>query len=438
MSVNQRPVELLQKLIRFDTTNPPGNERECIGYINELLQQAGFETTILAKDPSRPNILARLKGRGNASGLLLQGHVDVVTTEDQQWTHPPFSGLEQDGYIWGRGALDMKSGVAMMVAAFLRLANAETPPNSDITLCIVSDEEAGGVYGARYLVEEHPEQFAGIRHSIGEFGGFPIWIGGQKFYSIQVAEKLQCTLRLTVKGLGGHGSQPVVGGAMAGLAKLLTDLDQKRTPVHITPVTERMIRSIADATAPPVSLVLEQLLQPSLTDQTLNALGSRFQGLTAIFRNTLSPTIVRGGSKVNVIPSRITVDVDGRMLPGFTPDQFVTEVRTLIGDGVELDILYYDQPASQPIDMTHFAFFAGILSELDPDGVPVPFMQPGVTDARFFGRLGIQNYGFVPMLLPEDFDFNATIHAADERIPVEALDFGTQAIYTALQRWGTE
>lgn len=183
-AIYERPVELLQNLIRFDTTNPPGNEAGCVAYINSLLTEAGFETTLLAKAPNRPNLIACLKGRGNAPPLLLYGHVDVVTTANQKWTYPPFEGKMIDGYIWGRGALDMKAGLAMLLAAFLRAKAEGLTPAGDIVLAILCDEEAGGNYGAKYLVENHAEQFEGIRYAIGEFGGFSMYIGRQKFYPI--------------------------------------------------------------------------------------------------------------------------------------------------------------------------------------------------------------------------------------------------------------
>ena len=169
------PVEILQRLIQFDTTNPPGNEGECIAFINELLIQAGIETKLLARSPSRPNLIARLPGRGNAAPLLLYGHVDVVPTENQRWQHPPFSGVLEDGYVWGRGALDMKGGVAMMLGAVLRAKAEDTQLPGDVVLAVVPDEETFGQYGAGFLVKSHPEEFSGIRYALGEFGGFSLF-----------------------------------------------------------------------------------------------------------------------------------------------------------------------------------------------------------------------------------------------------------------------
>ena len=437
MTIYDQPARLLQTLIRFDTTNPPGNEAECIRYLDGLLQEAGLETTLLARDAERPNLLARLKGQGTAPPLLLQGHVDVVTTANQSWTYPPFSATEAEGCIWGRGALDMKSGVTMMVCALLRLQAEGLVPRGDVILCLLSDEEAGGDNGAAYLVHEHAEQFEGVRYAIGEFGGFPMYVGGAKFYPIQVAEKLRCSLRLTMRGPAGHGAMPICGGAMARLGRVLLDLDNKRTPIHVTPVTRMMIESLADAVRLPTSLVLRLLLKPRLTDRLIAGLGDRLRVMNTLFRNTVSPTVVRGGDEINVIPCQVTLDLDGRMLPGLAPEQIVAEVQAIVGRDVEIKVLGHDTPAPSQPDMSLFPLLAGILREMDRSATPIPYLQPAVTDARFFNRLGIQGYGFTPMNLPPDFNFQAIIHAADERIPVDSLNFGTAAMFEALRRYGS-
>jgi len=434
-TIYKRPAELLQNLIRFDTTNPPGNEAECITYINGLLTEAGFETTLLAKSSNRPNLIARLQGRGTAPPLLLYGHVDVVTTANQKWTHPPFEGKIVDGCVWGRGALDMKGGVAMMLAALLRAKAEGLTPAGDVVLAIVCDEEAGGDYGVKYLVEEHPEQFEGIRYALGEFGGFPLYVGPRKFYLIQVAEKQICFIKATVRGPGGHGSLPMRGGAMAKLARLLQRLDQHRLPVHITPVARQMVEAMASALPFPLGIVLRQLVNPILTDTVLNLLGEKGRMFEPLFHNTVNATMVHGGEKVNVIPSEITVALDGRLLPGYTPDDLIAELRPIIGDEVELELVRHDPGPAEP-DIGMFDLLAGILREADPNGIPMPLLLSGTTDARFFSRLGIQTYGYTPMNLPPEFNFAQLAHAADERIPVDAVDFGANAIYKVLQRYG--
>jgi acetylornithine deacetylase/succinyl-diaminopimelate desuccinylase-like protein len=433
--VYQRPAELLQRLIQFDTTNPPGNEAECITYINGLLTEAGVDTTILGQTPERPNLIARLPGQGSASPLLLYGHVDVVTTENQQWQHPPFEGKVMDGFVWGRGALDMKGGVAMMLAAFLRAKYEDLKLPGDVILAIVSDEEAGGDFGSKYLVENHADLFDGIRYAIGEFGGFTFYVGKQRFYPVMIAEKQICWMKATVRGPGGHGSLPVHGGAMAELSKLLQRLDRCRLPVHVTPVARLMIKTIASASGGLRGLILGQLTNPLLTDRVVDILGERGRIFDSILHNTISPTILHGSTKINVIPSEVSVELDGRLLPGYHPDDMIAELNRIVGNDIEIEVVRHDPGPSEP-DMGLFDLLAGILRQADPDGIPLPFLLSGVTDARFFSRLGIQTYGFLPMSLPEDFNFSQTIHAADERIPVESIGFGTNAIYELLRRFG--
>jgi acetylornithine deacetylase/succinyl-diaminopimelate desuccinylase-like protein len=431
--IYENPVELLRQLIRFDTTNPPGNETECIQYINGLLGEAGFETTILGKTPQRTNILARLKGDGNAEPLLLYGHVDVVTTENQKWQHPPFAADIVDGYIWGRGALDMKSGVAMLLAAFLKAKAEGTRLPGDVIFCAVADEENGGCYGARYLVEEHSELFKDVRYAFGEFGGFNLQIAGKRTYPIMVAEKQLCGIKLTFHGRAGHGSQPIRGGAMAKAARALSLMDKHELPYHLTPAAQAMITGIATAVGGLPGFVLGQTANPLFANPILNMLGTLADGVRPILRNTVSPTILQASSKVNVIPAEVSIGLDGRLLPGFTPDTLVGELRNLLGDDFDLEVVNHDPGPSAP-DMGLFNTLGKTLRGMDPEGSPIPLVLAGVTDARFFSRLGIQTYGFTPLKLPDDFNFNRTIHAADERLPVDALDFGVQAIFKALHR----
>lgn len=434
-AIYNRPIELLQNLIRFDTTNPPGNESECIAYINHLLTEAGFETTLLSKIPTRPNLIARLKGRGDAPPLLLYGHVDVVTTASQKWTYPPFEGKMVNGYVWGRGALDMKGGIAMMLAAFLRAKSEGLEPASDIVLAILCDEERSGNYGAKHVIENSPQQFEGVRYALGEFGGFSMHIGQQTFYPIQVMEKQVCSVRAKVHGPGGHGSLPMQGGTMARLALFLQQLDQRRLPVHITPVARQMFEAMSLALPLPQGSVLRQVLNPSWTDGVLKLLGKNGRTFHPLLRNTINATIVRGGEQVNVIPAEIFIDLDGRLLPGYGPDDLINELRRIVGDEVELEVVEYNPGPAEP-DMGLFCMLGDILREVDSEGIALPLLLPGATDGRFFSRLGIQTYGFTPIKLPVGFNFFETIHAADERIPIEAVEFGTNAIYRALQRYG--
>jgi acetylornithine deacetylase/succinyl-diaminopimelate desuccinylase-like protein len=428
-------VELLRDLIRFDTTNPPGNEGECIGYVQRLLNDAGVESHIVASDSTRPNLIARIPGAGEAPPLLLYGHVDVVQTVGQQWTHPPFGADLIDGVVWGRGALDMKGGVAMLVDAFLRAARCELKPRGDLILAVLSDEENGGDFGARFLVDEHAGLFEGVRHSLGEFGGAAVHLGGKRFYPIQVAEKQLCWMRGVVRGPGGHGALGVRGSAISKLGKIVQTLDKRGLPVHVTPVTRAWLEGMAAELPRPQALLLRSLLEPRLAEATLRV--ARIEQLRIIeraLRNTVSVTIVHAGSKINVIPAEVELELDGRTLPGFGPDDLIREIHDLVGPDLELELVRHDATPAEP-DMTWFDGLGAIIRELDPEGVPVPMLQVGVTDGRFFARIGIQTYGFLPLNLPSDFEFTKLIHAADERVPADAVRFGAEAVGRAIERY---
>lgn len=437
-AIYERPIEILQKLIQFDTTNPPGNEAACIAYLDGLLQEAGFATIILAKDPNRTNLIARLAGRGEAPALVLQGHVDVVTTANQDWAHPPFAAKIVDNYLWGRGALDMKGGVVMMLCALLRAKAEGFAPAGDIILTIMSDEEAASDYGARFLVEEHPEQFAGAKYAIGEGGGSSTYVGDQRYYSIMVAEKQVCWMRATFRGPGGHGSSPLRGGAMAKLGHVLSTLDQNRLPVHLTPVMEQMLATLAETAPAPVDELMAQLTDPAKTDAILDQLLAEgvtlARPLDALLHNTVNATVVQGGFKTNVIPSEITLELDGRLLPGFTPTDVQQELAQLLGEPLDLTLIRHD-PGLTAVDMTLFPLLTNILRDLDPEAVALPAMVGGFTDGRMFARLGIQNYGFLPLKLPKEFHAGPTVHAANERVPVDAVGFGCEAVYQLLRRY---
>ena len=426
--------DLAAKLIRFDTTNPPGLEGACVRFLADLLEDAGLQCELLSKDQDRPNLVARLPGRGAAPPLLLYGHADVVTADPRRWRHPPFGGHVVDGWLWGRGALDMKGAVAMMTSAVLRAKAESVRPAGDILLVILSDEEAGGRFGARFLVEEHARLFDAVRFAIGEFGGVPIDLAGRRFYAVQVAEKQPCWMEATVRGPAGHGAKPMRDGAMAKLARILRKLDRRRMPIHVTPVARRMIETAAPHVARWKRPILRALLRPHLTDAILRLLGGVGQEIEPLLRNTVNATVVRGGEKPNVIPSEIILGLDARILPGMDVERFLTELRAILDGEAELRVLLHD-PAPPSPDYALFDTLEGILAELDPEAISIPLLLPGSTDARFFSRLGIQTYGFTPMNLPSGFDFFSTIHGDDERVPVKAVEFGADAIFRLIERY---
>jgi len=284
------------------------------------------------------------------------------------------------------------------------------------------------------LVDEHPDLFAGIRHAIGESGGVALHLGGRRFYPIMVSEKRGCQLQVTLRGPGGHGSIPMHGGAMARLGRLLTTLDSIRLPVHITTPVRVQLEGMRDALDEPLKSRLSAVLDPARTDAALADLGPLSRGLDASLHNTVNATILSGGLKVNVIPSEVQVQLDGRLLPGFGPEDMLRELRAVIGPEPEVEVMLVG-PAQPEIDLSQFELFASVLKEADPGCVPVPSLVTGGTDARHFARLGIRTYGFLPLDIPPDFNSSPTIHAADERVPVSSLQFGAECVYEAVMRY---
>lgn len=434
---HSKPEILLQKLIRFNTVNPPGNESECIRFIYSILKQAGIEVVILGKKPERLNLVARLKGQGVKPPLLMYGHADVVTAQYQEWYYPPFGGIINNDCVWGRGALDMKGALAMMICSILRAKSEGYVPLGDIILCIVGDEEDSGAYGAKYIVENHAYLFDNVHYAIGEIGGFSMKIAGKKFYPIMVSEKQRCGIKCTISGHGGHGSLPIRNDAMAKLGGLLTVLNKKRLPVHITPAVKMMIEALAANISFPTDIMIKGLLNPLLADRILDIMGYKGRVFEAVLHNTVNGTIVQGGDKINVIPGQIELCLDGRILPGIDLEEFLEELHHIIGKDIKYEVLFFEKGPDK-IDMGLFHTLSHILREEDDEGISIPFVVSGVTDARFFAGLGIQTYGFTPMILPDDIDFSRLIHSANERIPIAALKFGTESIYKLIKRYGYE
>jgi acetylornithine deacetylase/succinyl-diaminopimelate desuccinylase-like protein len=430
------PVELARALIRFDTSNPPGNERPCLEFVADLLRKAGIEPHFVAQDPDRPNLVARLPGRGDSPPLLLYGHVDVVPANPDEWRFAPFAGELVDGEVWGRGALDMKGGVAMLVAVVLRTAAERLEPAGDLVLALASDEETGSELGAKFLVEEHADLFDGVRYGLGEIGGFTEWVGKRRLYPIQVAEKQRCLVRATIRGAGGHPSTVVRKTAAGKLGRLLTALEKRRLPVHVTPVVREMLGAMTGALPTHQRLALRPLAVPRLTDRLLDLFGKDAESLDPLLHNTATPTVVRGGDSTNVIPTEITVDLDGRLVPGQSPTDLVRELEALVPEIATYEVVREEPAVTASPDLALFPMLAAIIREREPGGTPMPTLIPGYTDARYFARLGIQTYGFLPMRLPPHIT-TALIHAPDERVPAEAIRWGAACLWEAVQRYGS-
>ncbi|MDQ3768650.1 MAG: M20/M25/M40 family metallo-hydrolase, partial [Actinomycetota bacterium] len=405
--------ELLQRLLRIDSSNPPGRERACIELLDAELRAGGLEPRILARDSERPNLVARVAGRGEAPPLLLHGHADVVPADPQHWRHDPFGASLVDGELWGRGALDMKGGLAMLATVVLRAARPGGQPPGDLIFVVNSDEEAGGAYGAAWLVDEHPELFEGVRHALSEFGGYSHHVAGRRLYPIQVAQKRRCTLRATIRGEGGHAASPRRGQVTGKLGATLAALDRRRLPTHLTAPVRLMIEAMAGGLPAPLRAALRLLLEPRATDAVLRIAGSQAADLDPLLRNTATATVVNAGEAWNVLPTEAHVDLDGRLVPGHEPAELLDELSAILPSDTALEIVRADPPpARTEPDLELLPLLTSVLHEEDPQGHAFPLVTAGMTDARHYDRLGIQTYGFLPMQLPPGL-MPQLLHATD-------------------------
>lgn len=429
--VTNEALRHLQALLRIDTTNPPGNEREAADYLAEVLAAEGYSPVVLESAPGRGNVVARCHGSGESSPLLLLSHLDVVPVEPEHWDHDPFGGEVIDGTVWGRGALDMKSIVVMQLMTMLLLKRRGNPLRRDVIFAATADEEEGGRYGAGFLVDHHLDLIR-AGHALSEFGGFSVDLAGRRFYLCQVAEKGACWVRMRARGRPGHGSMPESETAVVKLAEAVTRLGRASLPFHRTGPMEEMVGALARGLGGIRGSVLRLLLNPTLSPALLRLfvrdrfLASMFH---ALLHNTASPTVLRAGSKTNVIPSVAEAELDGRVLPGQDLRSFLDELQVVVGPGYEFDPIQVSRAVATSSQTPLFAAMAEGLLRHDPQATIVPMMMPGATDAKHLARAGIPCYGFSPMRLPPTIDFMGMIHGHNERIPVEALAFGVQVLY---------
>lgn len=437
MSVNT-PVpgvgELAQSLIRIDTSNPPGAEAAAAKLVAEVLERAGIETTVRASDPSRPNLVARLAGNDQAPPLVVQGHLDVVPARAERWGRDPFAGEVVDGVLWGRGAHDMKGPLAMMVTALCRVASGDMRPPGDVIFVAFSDEESGGGLGAKFMVEDHSELFEGARYAIGEFGAVSLDLMDRRFYPIQVAERQWCRLELAIQGRSGHASVPVRGEAFSRLAAVLARIDSERLPARVPAITAQMVEAIAAKLPAEAAEGFRKLADLAECDEVVAAAGAALEPIDAMLRNTVMPTRIHAAERFDAVPDVIRVELDGRVVPESTPDELIEEVEAVCGDHATVKLLAVDEPPREP-DMALFPALARALRDIDPDAIAVPMLLPGSSDGRWLARLGIQHYGFIPMRVPVGFPIVETTHSPNERIPLAALEFGSNVLSRLLTRF---
>lgn len=430
-AITAETVRHLQALIRIPTVNPPGNERPAANYLAEVLAAEGYDPLVLESAPGRGNVVARYRGSGEAPPILLLSHLDVVPVEPEKWAHDPFGGEIADGFVWGRGALDMKSVTAMQLMVMLQLARERPPLARDLIFAATADEEAGSLYGIGFLVDHHPD-LVRAEYALTEFGGFPIELSGVRVYLCQVAEKGICWVRMRARGTPGHGSVPHSDNAVVKLAEAVAKLGRTPLPFHRTDAVAGMIEGMARAIGGIRGLVFQALLHPALSSLILRWFvrdPARVQYFHALLHNTVSPTVLRAGSKTNVIPSEAEVELDGRILPGQDLDSFLAEVRRVVGEGLEFEPIMVAQPVATEYRTPLFAAMAEGLRQHDPGAAVVPMMMTGGTDAKHLALLGIPCYGFSPLQLPPDMNLFQMIHGHNERVPVDGLAFGVRVLY---------
>jgi acetylornithine deacetylase/succinyl-diaminopimelate desuccinylase-like protein len=420
-----------KELLRIDTTNPPGNERAAAEYLARVLDREGISYRIVESEPTRASLVARLPGTGKKGALMLNGHLDVVPVERERWTRDPFGAEEHDGFVWGRGAVDMKNMIAMSLMTIVTLKRAGVALDRDVVFAAVADEEAGSRLGAQFLVEKHPD-LVRAEYVLNEIGAYTFYVGDAVFYPIQVAEKGICWFELTAEGTAGHGSMPRPDNPVVVLARAIDALGTKGLPFHTVPVVERFVRALAERTPALARKLLPLLLRPGLSRALLAVVRredpDQALGLEALLRNTASPTVLRGGSKVNVIPSTASVLVDGRILPGQTVEQFLTEVQRVVGSDLRVRVLEQHEGTVFRTDTPLFDAIGRAVRRHHPGAVAVPFMIPGFTDSHAYAGLGATCYGFAPVKMPRGLSYTSLYHGHDERIPVDGFAWGFRVL----------
>ncbi len=436
-------VRRLQDLIRFDTSNPPGNELPAAEYVARAAREAGVEPVVIPTAPNRANVVARLKGDGGAAPLLLYFHTDVVPVERQHWTVDPFGGEVRDGRVYGRGALDMKGIGAMQMAVFLALArgaDAAQPLRRDVILAATADEENDTDQGIGVLVRQHPDLIR-AEYALSEFGGFSMHIGSRCFYPIQTAEKGNAWMRLRARGKPGHGSVPHDDNAVVHLARAVDRLARHKMPMRMTATTRAYIAGLADGIGGAQGAGLKALLSPNFQDFALEH-AVRDAGLAselrAITRDTVTPTGLRAGVKTNVIPSSAEATLDCRTLPGTSADDLVAEMRRALAEDGER--LSFEIDSAMPavefrFDTPLFKLMGDTLRRHDPDAIPVPTMLTGATDAKLVSQLGTLCYGFSPLQFGPGERFSELVHGHDERVPVASLAWGARVLYEVVSEF---
>ena len=435
-------VTLLQSLIRFDTTNPPGNELPLARHLDELLRAEQIDTRLLIPSENRGAVVARIRGDGSARPVLLLAHMDVVGVEAEKWSCDPFGGLVRDGYLYGRGAIDDKGMLAVNVMTMLlvqrRLVSTGERLSRDVVFVATSDEEGGGEEGITWLVAKHRE-LLDAEFALNEGGRTRIVAGGNRYLAIQTAEKISHIVTLTARGPAGHASIPLDGNAIFRLGRALERLSRYSEPVTLTDTTRTFFRNLAVVWSDEGERKAMSALASSNPEEQARgaAVLSRIPVFNAVIRNTISPTIVAGGVQGNVIPAQVSAAVNIRTIPGHSIDDVASRIKAALGDDVEVAVTARGAEAP-PSDGSSAMFeaIAASAKELDPEMAVVPYLSTGSTDSQALRRIGINAYGILPFPMAKEDE--ERMHGHDERVPLESLHFGVRLIHQSVRRVGMD
>ncbi|NWG10939.1 M20/M25/M40 family metallo-hydrolase [Candidatus Bathyarchaeota archaeon] len=444
--IEEEITSLLSDLLRIDTTNPPGNETEAAKYLAANLEKDGFKCELFESAPGRGSIITRLKGTGEKPNLLLLSHLDVVTANPKEWSVDPFSGLVKDGSVWGRGALDMKSMTAMETIVLKLLKRNNVRLKGDVILAATADEEKGGEAGAGWLVQNYPEKVR-ADYVINEGGGLAIPVPGKNIYTVQTAEKGIYWFKVKAKGRPGHGSVPgAADNAILRMNKVVDILGSYRAKINIVPTAKQFLTEVAKENPMVQQAVTAMLQNPDGSDQILDMLAhfdkTMAEEIRAKLRMTITPTIIHGGVKENIIPSECEAVFDCRILPGQTPTDAMNIIKNLLKDAelekLEFETIQANEPTESTANTPLYELIVNTLKEFEPDCAAAPTLLTGGTDSRFFRRIGSVCYGFQPLRADMPYgEMLKTVHGIDERISTANLVFGTSVLYNVVERFMT-
>ena len=420
-------VGICRDLLRIDTSNYGDNdgpgEREAAEYVAASLAEVGLEPVVLESDRRRTSVVARLEGTdASRPALVLHGHTDVVPAQASDWSVDPFGGEERDGLLWGRGAVDMKDMDAMILAVVRQMLREGRRPARDVVVAMFADEEAGGAYGARWVVDNRPDLFEGATEAISEVGGFSVEIDGHRAYLLQTAEKGIGWLRLVAEGRAGHGSQVNTENAVTELAAAVARIGAHAWPMRLTPTVRALLDGVSGLTGIPFDPE-----DPDAVTRLVEALGPVRRFVGATLRNTANPTQLAAGYKANVIPGRAEAVLDTRFLPGHEEEALAT-LTELAGEHVRLEDIHRDVALEVPFHGGLVDAMVAAVTAEDPGATVLPYALSAGTDNKSLHRLGITGYGFAPLRLPPELDFSGMFHGVDERVPVDALRFGVRVL----------